>query len=143
MKSKNLIVIYILTLLLTISCKEEKKAAIEISQMQKVMAVHDEVMPKMGTLSRLVAKLKSKVDTTLTGRENEKAMKDLQDANKAMMDWMVNFGDRFDSDEILNGKALNSEKQQWLNEEEKKIMEVRDQINGSIEKAKTLLKEEN
>ncbi|MEL6917986.1 MAG: hypothetical protein AAFO99_09670 [Bacteroidota bacterium] len=70
-------------------------------------------------------------------------MKDLQDANKAMMDWMVNFGDRFDSDEILNGKALNSEKQQWLNEEEKKIMEVRDQINGSIEKAKTLLKEEN
>ncbi len=31
-----------------------------------------------------------------------------------MMDWMQDFGSRFDSDEILNGKEI------WLDEEEEK-----------------------
>lgn len=108
--------------------------------MQEVMAIHDEVMPKMGTLGKLVGELKSKVDTTATGQEYEAAMKDLQEANKAMMDWMRSFGLRFDSDEILNGKELTEEKQKWLNEEEVNVKALKEQINSSIEKAQGLLK---
>jgi len=107
------------------------------------MAIHDEVMPKMGKLGRMVGELKAKVDTTEAGMAYEKAMRDLQDSHKAMMDWMQGFGDRFDSDEILNGKGLTEQKQEWLNEEEEKVKALREQINSSIEKAENLLKEDS
>jgi hypothetical protein len=121
------------------SCKETKKVEEGPTQMEEVMAIHDEVMPKMGTLSKLVADLKAKVDTTAAGKEYEVAMKDLQEASKSMMDWMKGFGDRFDSDEILEGKELSPEKQEWLNEEEEKVIALKEQINTSIEKAEALL----
>ncbi len=132
-------VICLLALLVSISCKQEKNTGTEPTQMEKVMIIHDEVMPKMGKLSKLVSELKEKVDTTETGRKYEMAMKDLQKANKSMMDWMMVFGDRFDSDEILNGKELTAEKQAWLNEEEEKVVALKEQINSSIEKAEALL----
>ena len=122
-----------------VSCKQEKKKAESSTQMEQVMAIHDEVMPKMGKLGKLVGELKSKVDTTESGQNYEAAMKDLQAANRSMMDWMRDFGLRFDSDEILEGKALTEEKQQWLNEEEVKVKALREQINSSIEKAEALL----
>lgn len=138
MKFKYLAPIVLFSLVL-LGCKEEKKANVEDSQMQKVMAIHDEVMPKMGTIGKLVGTLKAKVDTTETGRAYEKAMKDLQASHKSMMDWMQGFGNRFDSDEILNGKALSEEKQKWLAEEEEKVKALREQINSSIENAEALL----
>ena len=66
-------------LFLSFSCKEEKKAPEGSSQMEEVMAIHDEVMPKMGTIGKLVGDLKAKVDTTEMGQKYEVAMKDLQD----------------------------------------------------------------
>ncbi len=131
-----------LVLFLLSSCKQEKKTPEGPSQMEQVMAIHDEVMPKMGTLGKLVGELKSKVDTTETGVQYEAAMKDLQEANKAMMDWMMAFGNRFDSDEILDGKELTEEKQKWLDEEETKVKALKEQINSSIEKAEALLGKE-
>ncbi|WP_108422548.1 hypothetical protein [Flagellimonas amoyensis] len=124
------------------SCKEVKKAPEGPSQMEQVMAIHDEVMPKMGKLGKLVGELKTKVDTTAVGQEYETAMRDLQSAHKSMMDWMRDFGDRFDSDEILNGKELSEQKQLWLDEEEAKVKALKEQINGSIERAEALLTEE-
>ncbi|RPG30042.1 MAG: hypothetical protein CBB72_014920 [Muricauda sp. TMED12] len=126
-------------LFLSFSCKEEKKAPEGSSQMEEVMAIHDEVMPKMGTIGKLVGDLKAKVDTTEMGQKYEVAMKDLQDANTAMMDWMKDFGDRFNHEEILEGKELTEEKQQWLDEEEEKVKEVKEKINGSIARAEALL----
>ncbi|RDY59558.1 hypothetical protein [Flagellimonas nanhaiensis] len=139
---KKYIPLALSVLFLTIaSCKQEKKDD-SPTQMEQVMAVHDEVMPKMGKLGKLVGQLKSKVDTTEIGKKYEAAMIDLQDANTSMMDWMRNFGDRFDSDEILNGKELSEQKQQWLNEEEEKVKALKEQINSSIERAEKLLAEE-
>jgi hypothetical protein len=137
---KKLFSILICTVLfLSFSCKEEKKAPEGSSQMEEVMAIHDEVMPKMGTIGKLVGDLKAKVDTTEMGQKYEVAMKDLQDANTAMMDWMKDFGDRFNHEEILEGKELTEEKQQWLDEEEEKVKEVKEKINGSIARAEALL----
>lgn len=128
---------------ITFSCKEGKKENVTTTtQMEEVMAIHDEVMPKMGTLAKYTAELKAKVDTTEIGQQYEAAMKDLQNANKSMMDWMMGFGDRFDSDEILNGKELTPQKLEWLNEEEEKVKALREQINASIEKAEQLLNNE-
>jgi len=137
---KKLFSILICTVLfLSFSCKEEKKAPEGSSQMEEVMAIHDEVMPKMGSIGKLVGELKPKVDSTETGKQYEVAMKDLQAANTAMMDWMKEFGDRFDHEEILEGKELSAEKQQWLDEEEEKVKVVKEKINGSIARAEALL----
>ncbi len=133
--------IFFTLLLIITGCKSDPDKKEGTTQMDQVMMVHDEVMPKMGALSKLVAELKAKVDTTATGQQYAVAMKDLQDANKAMMDWMMGFGERFDSDEILNGKELTPQKQDWLNEEEEKVTALKEQINSSIERAEALLED--
>ncbi len=103
------------------------------------MAIHDEVMPKMGTLGKLVGQLKPMADSLGAESVEFKAMKDLQEANRYMMDWMQGFGDRFDADEILNGKDLSDEKKKWLLEEEEKVKQVKENINSSIANAEKIL----
>ncbi|MEO9891474.1 hypothetical protein [Aurantibacter sp.] len=137
------IIIYPLLIiaLVTFSCKEEKSS--DTNQISEVMAIHDEVMPKMGTIGKMVGELTAlENDSTNINKGYEKARIDLQDAHKSMMDWMKGFGDRFDSDEILNGKALTEEKQKWLNEEEEKVNAVKEKINMSIANAEKLLANE-
>lgn len=138
---KHLSIIFLITFLF-IGCKEKKTVAEGPTQMEQVMVIHDEVMAKMGKLGKLTGELKSKVDTTATGQQYEAAMNELQAANKSMMDWMMNFGNRFDSDEILEGKALTEEKQQWLDEEEVKVKALSEQINQGIANAEALLGKE-
>ena len=126
-------------LILLVSCKESKKTEEDLTQMEQVMTIHDEVMPKMRKLARLVAEIKPKVDSTAAGKDYKVAMTDLQEANKSMMNWMMVFGERFNSDEILEGKELSPQKQKWLDEEEIKVIALKKQINSSIEKAEVLL----
>jgi len=130
---------FLVVCLILTSCKEEKSA--DSSQMKQVMAIHDEVMPKMGTIGKMVGELSElENDSTVNVKSYQEARKDLQDAHKSMMDWMKGFGDRFDPDEILNGKELTKEKQKWLDQEEEKVNALKDQINQSIENAEKLLK---
>jgi hypothetical protein len=123
------------------SCKESKKAE-ETSRMEQVMDIHNEVMPKMGTLGKLVGQLKPMADSLGAESIEAKAMKDLQQANKSMMDWMQGFGNRFDPEEIMNGKELSKEKEQWLKEEEEKVKKVKEDINSSIQRAEEILKKQ-
>lgn len=141
---KYILIIASLIFTIAIGCKEDKKVSpeAETNQMETVMAVHDEVMPKMGKIGNLVAQLRKKIDTDQGGPAEKKAMEDLQDANKSMMEWMQGFGNRFDSDEIMNGKALTEEKKLWLNEEEEKVNMVKEKINTSIAKAEALISED-
>ena len=134
--------------LLMIQCKDapEKAAASQkpetSAKMESVMAVHDEVMPKMGEIGKLVAELKPMADSTEAGAPYRKAMEDLQAAHTAMMDWMKGFGDRFDHEEIMQGKALSPQKQEWLEEEEAKVKAMRDQVEESLKAARELLDKE-
>lgn len=124
-------------MLISFSCKQEKKDGPD--KMTEVIEVHDQVMTQMGTLTKLIGELNGKVDSTAVGMKYDTAKKDLQNAHKAMMDWMKDFGNNFDSDEILNGKALSTDKQKLLDEEMDKIQEVKRQINSGIENAEDLL----
>jgi len=133
---KIILLVAIPLIVLVSSCKEEK----ENTQMKEVMAIHDKVMPKMSQLGSLVGELNDKEkDSTDLRIQYERARKDLQAANKSMMDWMQNFGNRFDPEEILKGKELSEQKKQWLNEEEEKVKALQEEINSSIENAKKLL----
>lgn len=134
------ILLYFLICALFTGCREEKKTgATSSDRMEEVMAIHDEVMPKMSTVGKLVAELKPRVDSTATGQEYGRAMKNLQDAHESMMQWMQGFGNRFNSQEIMEGKTLSGEKLKWLDEEEEKVKEVREKVNSSIEEAEALL----
>jgi|SRR5690606_2803512 len=136
MTKKKLILILSVIIAVAYSCKDKNK---ENSQMKDVMAVHDEVMPKMGTISQLVSELDEKITNDTSSNDYVAAKEELKAAHKAMMDWMKSFGDRFDGDEILNGKALTEEKQKWLDEEEAKVKALKEQINSSIKQAQDLL----
>lgn len=141
MKAKYFIVFLAAISLMMVACKEEK--TVEANQMKSVMSIHDEVMPKMGTIGRLMGDLSElEADSTAMASEYQKSRKDLQNAHKSMMDWMKGFSDRFDPDEILNGKELTDQKQKWLDEEEVKVIALKKQINESIARAKKLLNEE-
>lgn len=118
------------------SCRETEK---EPSRMEQVMAIHDSVMPEMTTISKLVADLKPLADSTEQGQEYRRAMQDLQKAHTSMMDWMQGFGERFDHEEIMKGKALSREKETWLVEEEVKVRAMQNQVMGSIRRARALL----
>ncbi len=124
----------------TTSCKEKNPEPAK-NQMAEVMAIHDEVMPRMGEIGKLVATLKPMADSAGQDSKYHKSMRELQEAHKSMFSWMREFGDRFDPDEILHGKELTEQKQAWLDEEEKKVRALREEINGSIARAKKVLEE--
>jgi len=132
------------TLLMSLlfSCNQaaKKEVSSNASQMEVVMNIHDEAMLDMGKISRLVAELRKKLDADQGTAKHKKAMEDLQDAHKGMMDWMQGFGKNFDSEEILDGKALPPEKQLLLDKEEEKVNIVKEKINSSIARAEELLK---
>ncbi|MDG3582599.1 hypothetical protein [Galbibacter pacificus] len=138
---KNLILILSIVFLSATACKQTPKKDQGPTQMEKVMAVHDSLMPKMNTLTKLVAELNEKADTTETGMKYEAAKKDLQAAHKSMMDWMQDFGTKFDHEEILKRKELTPEKKELLNEEEKEVEGLKEQIDTSIKNAEVLLGE--
>ena len=141
------IALYTLLALSLVSCKMEEKKA-QPTLMKEVMQVHDAVMPKMGTIGKLVKVLNEKKDSLLLLNNHslmDQRIKDystgvdsLQKAHKKMMTWMKDFGAHFTADEILKGKALSLEKQRILEEQAIKVKEMESAILGSIEYAKRL-----
>jgi len=121
------------------SCKESTKTKAP-TQMQEVVAVHNEVMPKMAYIGQLIAQLEDKIEETDTPEAYMEAGEDLREANIAMNDWMKTFVESFDGEEIRKGKALTEEKQKALDQQEATAKALRDQINTSIENAENLLK---
>ncbi len=136
---KRFLTLLVVLIVVLTSCNSGSKHKDTPTQMEVVMSIHDEVMPKMGIVGKLAKELKVKIDSTENSEEYEKAMKDLQEAHKAMMDWMKGFGERFNHEEILKGKPLSTQKKIWLNEEEIKVKVMRDKVNNSIKNAEKIL----
>jgi len=138
---KRVFLILLISTLTLVSCKTERsKKDVKFTQMENVIAIHDEVMPKMSTINTLVSKLKI-VPDSLQNETHRSAISELETSHNSMMDWMKVFSTRFNSDEVLRGKELSEEKQQWLDEEEVKVNVLKKQINESIKRAELLLKE--
>jgi len=109
--------------------------------MQNVIDVHDEVMPKMGTISSLIKELEPKIDTTATGVSYATAQKDLKKSYDHMMDWMSDFSTKFPHGEENNADDIEkfTAKMEILKEEKVEVNELKNQINSSIETAQKLL----
>ena len=135
-----------LVMVLTVSCNEKpsKNTQAFNNSFKEVMAVHDEVMPKMNEMGRLSSELKAKIDTTSAGKIYKKALDSLGNAHKYMMKWMEDFSNKFPyAEDRLKGKSTEEilENIEVLKKEKVKIDAVRDAVNGSIMNAKAALSE--
>lgn len=135
-----------LILVLTVSCdkKPSQEAQAFNKAFKEVMAVHDEVMPKMNEMGKLSTELKAKVDTTAAGKTYQKALDSLGNAHTAMMTWMEDFSNKFPyAEDRLKGKSTEQilADIEALKNEQTKVDAVRDAVNGSINNAKTVLAE--
>lgn len=123
------------------SATENKEAPDEVKTLkQEVMGVHDEIMPGVGTLMNLKKQLKEKAAQLDTIKEADKvkaaaiavAIKDLEEADEAMMQWMRTYQDP----SLAEGKAKALE---YLELKKNEILIVKRQMESSETAARSLL----
>ncbi|WP_234733344.1 hypothetical protein [Tellurirhabdus bombi] len=128
------------------ACKSESKEGVEKLEAE-VMAVHDEVMPRMEELMQLKGQISEQlimIDSTaktnkltvpLQDRINEGIMinQSLVEADSLMSEWMY----QYKADTL---KSLDESKAtEYLNLEKQKISRVKEKTNQSIDRAKKYL----
>jgi len=121
------------------ACKQKETKPEGPSPMEQVMAVHDELMPKMSTIGGLISKLEATKDSTQADSVKLKVIHDLKGANNQMMTWMMDFGNAFETDEVMDGKALSEEKMKTLEGFQKSVNELKVQMNSAIEAGEKVL----
>lgn len=126
----------VLVCLLLINCKNEQNQ--ENTQMETVIAIHDELMPKMTQIGVLRQKLLDAVPDSVATDQQKKVMLDLKESNAAMMQWMKDFGADFDFEEIAQGKPLSKEKQDLLATYQVSVNQLKDQMLSSLERGQSV-----
>lgn len=118
----------------------QKSGAVTLLE-QKVIAIHDEAMEKMGTIEKLnkridqtIAKLDQEemLDEALAN-EADKLQEFLRNANKGMMDWMKAYKAPSMS------KMSDSKATKYLTEEQQKIEKVGEMIQKAIQDGEDFL----
>lgn len=105
---------------------------------ERILDIHDEVMPKMGELMSLKKKLLAKVNESENPDELGDLALNLDQAQEGMMVWMRQWAANAAPHE--NGETTNEERMEFLNTEMEKVKKVREDINRSIAEAKEVLK---
>ena len=135
---KKLLIIAILAISIT-ACKEKVTEPAGPTQMEQVVALHDELMPQMGTMSELIGKLEASMDTTQVDSMKLTAIQNLKGANQEMMSWMMDFGNAFESGEVFGEVALTEEKANTLTIFEKRAQELKSSMEAAMVNAEKLL----
>jgi hypothetical protein len=139
---KTYLHLFFITVFLLVSCGDDQKEAQE-KLLDKVMVVHDEIMPKMGAIMKYKKQLKAKIDElTAEGKEDneariaelKEAIESLDNSHEGMMNWMREFDTDFE------GK-VEEDVMSYLNGQMVKIEEVGKMTNLALKKAEDLLKE--
>ncbi len=99
----------------------------------EVMAIHDEVMPKMDDLMTLKGSLDSAIKVSPDSAKAKQLYAALDSADNQMMDWMQ----AYNPDQV-KGKS-DEEVSKYYAEEKAKISSVKELTNKSIEDAKGFL----
>ncbi len=115
-----------------VACKDANKELYN-----RVMDVHDEVMPKMEDIYRLKKDLQDNISSSPDmvserKQELERVISNLDSASNAMMDWMHKFSPLADTVDRQQAK-------EYLESEMERIKEVKEQMVKAIELAKNEL----
>jgi hypothetical protein len=99
----------------------------------QVMDIHDDVMPKSDEIYQLKKEIKEKIDNPNLEPSKKKQLEqiaaELDSADHSMMDWMHKF-------KPLPDSANQELAREYLENEMERIKNVRELINGSLQKAK-------
>jgi len=99
----------------------------------QVMDIHDEVMPKSDEIYTLKKEIQDKIAAPNLATDKKKQLDqliaELDSADHSMMDWMHKF-------KPLPDSANQELAREYLENEMERIKKVREQINGSLQKAK-------
>ena len=124
---KNLTLILLTFLLACGSAKQEEQQALK----DEVMAIHDEVMPKMGELRRARKDLMLQADSLAETNPERAALLDaaaeeIAAASEGMMQWMREYEPEFE--------GTDEEIVQYLQDQKVAVQKVKDDMMGSLEK---------
>ena len=137
---KTSIILVFVTLIFTFACNEKKKNAVEELK-EKVFAVHDEIMPKMGDIMRYKKQLNKRIDDLNDAGADENAEKitelkkvveELDSSQEGMMNWMHEFNSNFD--DMVEDQILK-----YLNDQMTKIENVAKATNKALNDAEEIL----
>lgn len=121
------------------SCIDKEKEA-QNELFKDVMAVHDEIMPKMDDIMNLKKQLKQKLEDLASSQpidsvaisELEQAIADLDNSHDEMMGWMRQFNRNFEG--MVNEEIMN-----YLDNQKGKIEKVGEVTNAALKRAEELL----
>ena len=138
---KTILSLSLFTVIFLVSCGEKKKEAKD-ELYDKIMAVHDEVMPKMGDIMKLKKQLQEKIDELSSETEIdsakidelEQAIADLENSHEEMMGWMRQFNNDFEG-------MVNEEIMKYLDGQMDKIEKVGQVTNAALKNAEEKLAE--
>ena len=120
------------------SCQSNNNESAILLRKDSVMAVHDEVMPKMGELRRTRKDLMLQADSiigsdSLKATALSEAANEIATANENMMIWMRNYQDDYE--------GTDEEVLAYLKEQMVAIQKVKDDMEASLAKGKQALVE--
>lgn len=125
-----------------LACGEAYNTQEHINQ---VFNVHDEVMPKMGEVMALKKQVLAKAKEVGEAKGDSVQVESLRglalrldQANEGMMQWMREW--QANAQPHINEETTVEERKAFLNGEMEKVKKVREDINSSIEAAKSALK---
>ena len=137
---KKLLAIILITAAIFAGCGEKKEDA-QKALLDKVIEVHDEVMPLMNDIMEYKKELNAKIDELANSAKEDKeakiaelkkAVEDLENSHEGMLDWMRQFNSNFE------GK-VEEEVMSYLNDQMSKIESVGKETNAALKKAEELL----
>ncbi|WP_421764389.1 hypothetical protein [Ekhidna sp.] len=125
----------ILLIILLASCGSSKKEELQTLK-DEVMAIHDEVMPKIGELRKARKDLLLQADSLMESNPERAAMltttaDELGDASESMMVWMRQYEPEFE--------GTDDEIKQYLEGQKVAIQEVKEKMNGSLAKGEAVI----
>jgi len=142
---KYFLMLFVSIILIT-SCQEETPKEVKTfdDKMEKTIAIHDSVMPKMSKINDMISELEQKKDSLSESKKVQAAKEDLKQAHDQMMTWMKNLSNTFTAEQINQGiqtreadslkKALKD-----LDKLKKEAENMQKAINSSIKQAEDLL----
>ncbi|MEP1035216.1 hypothetical protein [Ekhidna sp.] len=120
-----------------LACEPSKKAELQTLK-DEVIAIHDEVMPKMGELRKTRMTLEALADSLMESDSTRATMfgslaSDISNANEGMRQWMRAFEPEFEGTE--------EERMKYFKEQKVAVQKVKEDMNGSLAKGKEALKD--
>lgn len=135
---------------LNVGCQQKKDSSAEAGEpvdsdeigllKKEVMAIHDEVMPKMNDMYKLKSSLKEKLSDSAAAptakTDMASAVNKLDSAHNGMMRWMRQY--HMQADSVDSSEMTQEERRAFYEQEMERIRRVREDMLDAIEKAQKL-----